>query len=106
MYDYIVNIRTKSLMSRCFDHKTIFPDTYRHFRPATEIPRKLPIVCRGLELKKSSSKNKVCLDTQPMNDKIDMFDFRTNNCRTPYAKKQGLSNAQFRIEIASELCIR
>ena len=33
------------IMSKCFDHKTTFPDTHRHFRPAIEISRKFPIVC-------------------------------------------------------------
>ena len=52
------NIRTKSLMSNCFNHKATFPDTHRHFRPAIEISRKIPIVCEGLELKKSNLENK------------------------------------------------
>ena len=34
-----------------------------------------PIVCGGLELKKSNLKNKTCLDTQPMNDDFEFFDF-------------------------------
>ena len=48
------DIETKTLMSKCFDHKTMFSDTHRHFRPAIEISRKRPIVCGGLELKKSN----------------------------------------------------
>ena len=27
------------MMSKCFDEKTTFPDTFRHFRPAIEISR-------------------------------------------------------------------
>ena len=46
-------------MSKCFDHKTTFPDTHRHFRPAIEISRICPIVCRSLELKKSNYKKHV-----------------------------------------------
>ena len=45
-------------MSKCFDHKTTFPDTHRHFCLAIEISRKFPIVCEGLELKQSSLKTK------------------------------------------------
>ena len=51
-------IGTKILISRCVDHKSTFPDTHRHFRLATEISRKLPIVCGalgGLELKKRAT---------------------------------------------------
>ena len=47
------NIGIIIIMSKCFDHRTTFPDTHRHFRPATEISRMFPIVCRGLELKNS-----------------------------------------------------
>ena len=54
-------------MSRCFDHKTTFPDTHRHFRLAIEISRELPIVCRGQKLKKSNLENEKCLEVQLMN---------------------------------------
>ena len=37
-------------MSKRVDPKTTFPNTHRKFRPATEISRKCPIVCGGLEL--------------------------------------------------------
>ena len=40
-----------------------------------------------------------------MKDTFEHFGFRTNIVH-PFVKKQGLSNAQFRIEIASELCVR
>ena len=54
LQSFALNIGTKDLMSKCVDHKTTFLDTHRHFRPATEISKKLPIVCGGLELKKSN----------------------------------------------------
>ena len=49
MYDYEVLNRTlnRILMSGCFDHKTTFPDTHRHFRPAIDISMKFPIACGG-----------------------------------------------------------
>ena len=40
-----------------------------------------------------------------MNEPFERFDFRKDNFQIHYVKNQGLSNAQFRIEIASELCI-
>jgi len=93
-------------MSKCVDHKTTFLDTHRHFSPATEISRKFPIVCKGLKLKTSYLKHEKCLDAQPMNDMFEVFVFLNINFRTSFVKKQELSNAQFRIETASELCIR
>ena len=59
------------IMSKCFGHKTTFPDTHRHFRPAIDNSSKQTHRLRGLQLKKSSSENKICLDTQPMNDNFD-----------------------------------
>ena len=53
-------------MSKCFDHKTIFLDTPRHFRPAIEISRKFPVVCGCLELQKNNQEKRTCLDSQPM----------------------------------------
>ena len=88
-------------MSKCLDHKTKFPDTHRHFRPVIEISRKFPIVRRGLELKKNNLKTTRCLDTQLMKE-----EFIKTNVGTPYVKRQGLVNAQIRIEIASGLHIR
>ena len=93
-------------MSKSFDHKTTFPDTHRRFRPAIEISMSIPIVCVDLELIKSNLKNKTCLDTQPINEHFETVDFSKKQLSGPYVKKEGLSDAQFRIEIASELCIR
>ena len=69
---------TKSLMSKCVDHKTTFLDKHRHFRPATEISRSCSIVCGGLELKKSNLRNKTCLDAQHTNDTFELFETITN----------------------------
>ena len=44
-------------MSLYIDYKTAFLDTYRHFHPVVDIPKKNPIVCGGLDLKKSNLKN-------------------------------------------------
>ena len=77
IYDCKVSYRTlgpKSNVKVC-DHKTIFPDTHRHFRPATKISRQCPIVCGSAELKNSNLKNETCLDTQPMNDTFELFGF-------------------------------
>ena len=71
-------------MSKCFDHKTTFPDTHRHFHLATEISRNCSIVCKGAELK-NSNKRKTCLDTQPMND----FFFEFWRKKTPCVKNGG-----------------
>ena len=62
-------------MSTFFDYKKTFSDTHRNFRLVLEMSRNVAIVCEGLELKKSNFKNKTCLDTQPMNDKIDKLTF-------------------------------
>ena len=36
---------TKNRMVKCFEHKTTFLDTHRHFRLATDYSRFVPIVC-------------------------------------------------------------
>ena len=56
IYIYIVpslkyDIGTKILMLKCFDHKTTFPDTHRHFRQTIQISRTVPIVLRGSRTK-------------------------------------------------------
>ena len=68
------------------------------FQTRTDISAQLPKSPGNFE-------NKTCFDTHPTNDIFD-FEIFQNKIRTPCVKKQGLSNAQFRIEIASELCIR
>ena len=73
--------------------------TRRHFRPASKISRIFPIVCGGAELKNSNYKKKTCFE-------LLNFSILESNFQTPCVKKQGLSNAQFRTEIASELCVR
>ena len=92
-------------MWKCFDHNATFPDTHRHFRPAIEISWSLPIVCGGLELKKSSLKNdrQTCLDSPPMFLKCSMF---KKYVLDPTSKKARVIECKFRIEIASDLCIR
>ena len=40
-------------MSGCIDHRNTFLDMHGHIRLAIEIPRKCPLVCGGLQLKKS-----------------------------------------------------
>ena len=87
------------LMSKCFDLRTTFPDTYRHFRPAIDISRIFPIVCGALR----ATTNKHARIRSPC---FDMSDFQRISFWTPYVRNQGLSKAQFRIEIVSELCIR
>ena len=72
--------------SKCFEHEKYFWDTNRQFRPGIKIFSTFPDVCRGKLVK-----NKTCLDML-MNDKSEM-------CKK---KKEGLSNAQLRIEIVSE----
>ena len=73
-------------MLKCFEHKTTFPDTHRHFRLANEISRNCPTVCGYLELTKRNFKSKTCLNTQPVND---AFKFIKNKCRTPIQKSKG-----------------
>ena len=75
-------------MSKCVDYKTTFPDTHRHFRPATEISSEFPIVCGGLELKKNNFKNKTCLDAQPMNDVFEFSNVENNHIYGPMCKKR------------------
>ena len=58
----------------CFDHETMFW-TRTDIRLAIRISNKSPIVCRGLEVKKASKENKVCLDMQPMNDTVESLRF-------------------------------
>ena len=59
----------------------------------------VPIVCGVLELTKSK------LKTNMLGFAAYVFDlFDVGKPETPYVKKQGLSNAQFRTKIASELC--
>ena len=54
------------MMCLCVDYKTTFPDTHRHFRPAVEIARTVPVFCGGLELKKSNFQKVKMLGLQPM----------------------------------------
>ena len=77
------NIGTKIIMSKCLDHKTKRPDTHRHFRLATGISRKCPIVCRGLELKKSNVQKQICLDAEPISDHLNIFVFRKKDSGPP-----------------------
>ena len=96
------DIGTKIIMSTCLDHTTTFPNTRRHFRLAIEIPRNVPILCGGLELKKEQLKKQTCLDSKPIF--LEKIQGR-NNFQTPYVQKKGLSNAQFKIRMHFELCI-
>ena len=66
-YDYKVS-KKKNIFF--FDHKNTFLDTHKHFRPAIEISRRFPIVCKGLELKNNNFKKDKWLDAQPMNDSV------------------------------------
>ena len=59
VYDYKSSnsrLEPQIIMSKCFEHKTTFPETHRHIRPAIEIFRNVLIVCKGLELKNSNLK--------------------------------------------------
>ena len=77
------DIGTTILMSKCFYRKTTFPDTHRHFRLAIEISKTFPIVCGGLEVKKSKKKQ-TCLNSQ-----LYLFPkilLSTNNYQAPYGR--------------------
>ena len=74
-------------------HAHTFPRGYRTLQD-------FYIVCGGLELKKSNLKN----EHAPIRNFF--FRFPEIYFQSPYVNKQGLSNARFRIEIASESCIR
>ena len=81
-------------MSKCFDHETTFPDTHRHFCPAIDISRRIPIVCWGLRLKKINLKNKTCLDTQFMQNKFKMSNFPKKKTH-PYKTKPRANECTF-----------
>ena len=73
-------------MSKCFDHDAPFLDTHRHFCPAIEISRKLPIACGGLELKKSILKNKRLGLAAYV---FELLDFRQKSVWSPMSKIKG-----------------
>ena len=99
-WDQKSNVKLYRLQDHISRHAQTFPPGYRNLQ---DLSHRL----RGCaELKNSNLNNKTCLATKTMNDIFEMFDFRTNNFRTPGVKRKGLSNAQFRIDILSELCIR
>ena len=72
-------------LSKCFDHKTTFPETPRHFRPAIEISRKAPTICEGLQLKRGNQKTNMLEFAGPF---FELFDFQTKVVG-PLLKKQG-----------------
>ena len=69
-------------MAECFYHKTTIQDTHRHFRLVIEISRKFPIVCKGLELKKSSLKTEYAWIRSLWMTFSKIL--QTSNCRSPY----------------------
>ena len=79
---------------KCFDHKSTFPDTQRHFRPAIEISRNIPIVRMAPELKKAAKKTQMLGFTSYI---FDIFDSGEEYCRSPYVKSKGyrMRNAEF-----------
>ena len=93
-------------MSKCFYHKNIFPNTHKHFRPARNISKKLRILGGGLQLKKINLKTKHAW----IHNRWHYFRVFENKIiwwtSDVKKKKQGVSNAQFRNHIESELCNR
>ena len=73
------------------------------FSPAIGISSNVSIVCGGLvlslELKKISN---ICWFAAFVFETVGFL--KRVNGRHPYVKQQWLSNAQFRIEFASQLC--
>ena len=53
------NVGTTFIMPKSFDHKNIFPDTHRHFRPAVDLFKIVPKVCGCLGLNKINSKTNI-----------------------------------------------